>query len=1000
MGGWAGPFVSFGTLTSPRQDTSLDVAGCTRCGGWWQSKLRFCTWAHFVELRETDEAFDEEVETDMQYFTPGSGRTAEWLPEGVHETVETGYESAMEVRIATEKDVKNIAKKELKSIPSAMVQLSPNGDKEKVWMFADDDPSVVGLKRMKVFTKVTVTRTSHKLTKEDHTFQSLGRRAFADSIGRKVAIVGGSEIDLQNLPSLNQFFGDDASEKEEGEAANSALPHPPAPSPSAAMSPPVPQSPGNADGGVGGLTSRGGPGSEPESVTPNKTMQSPGNVLRPSSVKLASRDDLSEFFDDAGSVMSDGSRALDFDSSQVPVDLEQASLFWVSKMPLEKIMAGGKLGHAIRQGHDLVAKNCGDESKSGVVSQLQLHCRLANVARTMAPGKKFVEALSNNDLRENADKMIAARAALPLHVHEQFVFRHVARMKENLQTAAVDNWCEAFLEAVVPWARSEDAEFQIANPTVSALAATEASKLEAFRKLFVSEFVVPYIMKGPGGEKILRPVVTACTRMLEEQAAIAMTTNAQEVYMEILAALRALQLVLEPETVLKDFSCLADARTLKNNANNTQSRSITTRIGAALVGTESYGSALADILKHESTTLKVRDEVEKCMADSEGPLTLSDKVVDELLEHMQHLPTFQASLLPKVAEKVEKQLRTAVAQLTNDTLEVIVKASGDQHSDNDSTVSSLNLVHRLVADAIISWPLDDFFSSRHEAIARHLTSYSSMKRLATFVSAGEVVDKISLENFPQVCRSSGMTDLGKALEKLAGLPPFSPASDECKLGSSLLGKLHKALLIQPTESDLAGFDTAQKVLTSLVNFLPSTEKGGLAAGKSNSLVCGILALRSACYQYEEALRANESDRRRADPEGSLITAIQRGVAGIAGSQQDLDSAKNVEAMYSDSMAIVDTAKQHIAANSQQVVDEKCNKFSQIFEKCRGIQGGLEGRSWTEGLDPRASWEEFLRHASATLGSGEVPAPRLREAYQALEQAPRMRTYRNRDPPET
>jgi hypothetical protein len=71
--------------------------------------------------------------------------------------------------------------------------------------------------------------------------------------------------------------------------------------------------------------------------------------------------------------------------------VEQQCQHWIRKMCLGSIHKGLRLGHAIRQGKDLLEKlKAGGHSEqphAGEVTTLQQHVRLADIARELAPGK-------------------------------------------------------------------------------------------------------------------------------------------------------------------------------------------------------------------------------------------------------------------------------------------------------------------------------------------------------------------------------------------------------------------------------------------------------------------------------------------------------------------------------------------------------------------------------------------------------------------------------------
>ena len=441
--------------------------GCIECGNWRREKMHFVPWSRFCSLRESDQDFSAEVDADMENFTaPGVGGVPhrEWNPQSVVEVVESGFEVYTNVRIATEKEVKDFSKKVLNKMPSTMMKLTPKGPTQKVWLFLDDSPDAVGLTKMRAFTKVTVKQSALKLDAADHSFKSLGEMAFNDSLEKHALKFGDVEIDFDSLPSFAEHFciDEEAPSEEERER-------------------------GRQEGGDPSAATRGLKGSSSRAAAASplpKVLRSPPAAPKASpqhspvaprkaggqsvcgSLSVEDHQDL----DDTKSMLSEVDTT---DLSTVPPDLEAACAFWIAKMPLDKILAGHKLGHAIRQGMDLVTKNSADEEKFGIVTSLNLHCKLAAVARSMAPGKKFIETLKDSDLLDGAEKLLAASVPLPLHVNEQFLFRRISNLKDQMRTAPLESWCENFVATVVPWQRDEAKPFDTHRPTVSALEATD-----------------------------------------------------------------------------------------------------------------------------------------------------------------------------------------------------------------------------------------------------------------------------------------------------------------------------------------------------------------------------------------------------------------------------------------------------------------------------------------------------------------------------------------------
>ena len=514
--------------------------------------MGFISWSRFCTMRENDMAFSAEVDVDMEGFKPGVALPKpDWNPECVEEITESGYELLTNVRLASEKDVKGIPKKVLNKMPSAMVKMRPRGPKVKVWLFLDDSPATVGLTQVRFFTKVAVKRSAQKLHPADHSFKSLAQVAFNDSIDKHALKFGDQEIDVGSLPSFAEYFCNEEEAPDKGGEHSS--PEDAAELAGAVASPAAPQRvPGTS------------PARVPAGSLPPALKISP----RPSPTKRAgsfggpgsSRDGDA---DDTRSVVSESDTV---DLSQVPLDLEAACAFWMAKMPLDRILAGAKLGHAMRQGMDLVQKHTSDEQKFGIVSPLNLHCKLAGLARAMAPGKKCMEAMNDSDLRDGAERLMAADVPLPLHVTEQFLLRHIARLRDQLRSDSVESWCKTFVATVVPWRRDGEQPFNIDGPKVSTLVASESSKLDFFKKSFISEFLVPQIMKGDSVVKNLKLIVSCCCKLFENDPAVSMSAPASEVFMELLSALRGLGLVLDHTELLRDYSSLSDARALHNEA--------------------------------------------------------------------------------------------------------------------------------------------------------------------------------------------------------------------------------------------------------------------------------------------------------------------------------------------------------------------------------------------------------------------------------------------------
>lgn len=498
---------------------------------------------------------------------------------------------------------------------------------------------------LKLFTKVSVRKDSHLVDSDSQAFDSQSAKAFDHCFARRWQTFqfGGKRVDMHKLPKLSEWFGkvaacEEMSSGDERDPARSAKKRPNEAASGSGGAPvhsTVAWQRGTLEEGslnLGALSDAGDPVTQTGGAftTPQKEKPAPSPMCK-SELGVLDSDRAYETGDDGKSCADESEAPIDL--LQVPAQLEDACEFWIKKMPLDSILRGRKLGHAIRQGGELVERSLGDEKKSACVSSLRLHVRLAGIAKTLSPGKKFVERLSDAELRENAQALLDAQVALPLHVHEQFLFRYVAELKYTTLPRATDQFCEKFVEAVTPWQQASPSDthrFVIGEPRLCDFVATQASKCEAFKKLFVNELLVPLLMKEESAKSLLHRIVKHSIPAFESTSGGELDELSMQVLMETLGALRGLLVVMDPLVLLTEFAALSDLRALKDHGSNTASRTISAKIGAAMLGNEHYSRLVQDLLKTETSSLKVQDSVRRTVEVCSGDQLLNEAKVETL----------------------------------------------------------------------------------------------------------------------------------------------------------------------------------------------------------------------------------------------------------------------------------------------------------------------------------------------------------------------------------
>ena len=412
-----------------------------------------------------------------------------------------------------------------------------------------------------------------------------------------------------------------------------------------------------------------------------------------------------------------------------------------------------------------------------------------------------------------------------------------------------------------------------------------------------------------------------------------------------------------------------------------------------MVGTEFYSEGLAELIKLTPTAMKVKDQVQKCWATCAGELQLDAPTVDALLDILKTLPTFQASLMKTVFLELESRVKTAVLKLISDGVQASLAPTPrpGEGPDQGEAVQKLVLLQKLVADSIVTWPLDDMLHARSEAIAAQLLKVSSKKRNDAFSEAAKAVNEHffdGMDDYVEYMVSDEMQKLAKAIEACVGLAPFRDGSDDEKNAGCIFVKMLMVMLgNKPSPAVYEAQGMAVRIATPIAKFLPH-RPGNYSPVVLNMLIVECMQVQNHIAAFL-ALGDTPDARAGEDSSHQKVQALQRGVDTITKLNKELSvfNCAKIENTLKKCLGIWNEAVKLIATHGEVVIGMKKKIFESALNKATTIQGGLpDGRHWSEGLAEQCSWDDFLKHAVDKLGSSEVAGMKLREAYQDLEKA--------------
>lgn len=870
------------------------------------------------------------------------------------------------------------------------VTTCPSLSGELLYVFRDDDKSIGGLREMRLFTKFAARKEDVHLRSEHHTFPSQGYWAFASCLQQHSGYLssGDKAIDISSLPLLSEWFGN-AEEETHGEEQASAsgaetkgggnltrkgsgiLASPAHPKrPPSLASPAKPAQTAVADSPIAGGASPAALGGSPTAA----------DAVRAGTT--GADDNQTDAEGDFASTVEDGEVV---DMAQVPSDVPQACEFWIRKMPLQEIMEGRKLGHAIRQGNDLVEKSLKTDALVGKVSTLRLHVKLANIARTLAPGRKCIERLNDSDLLLAAQELTGARVSLPLHVQEQFLTRAAVRVRSGLTVDSADDTCKTYVDMVAPWRRGETVPFRCDAPRLCDLAADGKRRTDVFKRMFVGDLIIPLIVKEEGAKDLLLKVCQCCLAAFEGHAEAEFVDVKPEVYLETLGCLRAAPVLIRPVSLLADFSLFGNLRLLKNQASNTAGRNISAHVGAALVGSTYYAKTLHEILMTESTSLKVQDDVHLVANLTKEQPRLTAKDTDDMIKSCQRLPIMKASLMGTLAIKVERDLESLVTKTIDAELR---RSSGAPAADDKAISERLVQLQRLVSEAMVTWPLSDVFASKQEEVGKLVLAHTSTSRRAALSAAIQACHTTVLEK-PSDLQADSFKNLTSCINDCAGLPPLADKENPLHPQvCGLLSKLHTVALQTWASLDDDGvWITAFGKHCDDLSKTLAVDTAGPSMPLHTRLVMKHLLLRRALHAFV-SLGQTTIARFEADVGCVRLSALSSAADALGKVKNDiLTLPQKPNTMFMEALGVLDEAAAEAKAASEVDLANKKTELRNAIAAADVIKLGMaDGQYWAEGIQNNLSWQSFLKHVVATILSGSAAAKDIRQAHERVDQA--------------
>lgn len=524
----------------------------------------------------------------------------------------------------------------------------------------------------------------------------------------------------------------------------------------------------------------------------------------------------------------------------------------------------------------------------------------------------------------------------------------------------------SLLVALKPWAHS-DSHFDELAPTLGSITEYPLSKrLLHFRTNFFSRIMTPLIMSAT--QALLPTLAAACKCLIAafaDEDPVELDTACASVMTESLVSARAALAVIDRAFDEENDSDLEALRARKGRSD----RSILTSVANAMYGNslladtlELYSKNRLVLLQHSPKISAHMTALDSVQASEGGWEVLSAALID--LSHVRG--TTAACLFDDFAGK----LREALITVSTATI------ANAQQDGSTLTVEALSLMEKTIAEAAISYSLDDGIQQLQHAISdcvRRQSGTARLKKLSDMLAARMPATATNEE------AAHLLASIGSALTDTNGIelpddfkPKFIEAAQA--LSDWLLVAVAKGYAEQPMAS----------CLDVLTDFDTRAHDEEIADQVSIAMwVCDLLKLRSAIDSIDAAdIDAKSSTNQE------LSVLILKGRALLASFEADMKPS--LEPWHAFATKSLLSSEGVLKAFAQQRMSFMWHSANTACEEVTALTGGLEsGEPWHQNKKggSEQAWQSLTSLAQETVGKLDTKAleqslTNLKAAYDA------------------
>eukprot|EP00971_Amphidinium_carterae_P021435 422797-Amphidinium_carterae.1 len=788
---------------------------CLTCWELWRASFQMYSWTELCAKMQAEKEVQKAWKEALQCKEDPSKRNFEL--QDVQSQREFAFEVSRHFVVLSMQELKKITgmakipKAVLQFIPSIMVADDYGDGQEEFWLFKNPDMPY-RTAELKSLQKHSVSAS--RMAQQSHMWAEQGNQMMKHSQEHTLKETGMTNVleKLQYLVSVDEFLEKkvkkeiDGEERDSGELEEDAEGKVEEPAPllfgpaAAALQPAWPSL---SHAAWPPSSSFGLPSAKPKVSPDSKQVKSTSKLVRSSSSAVLN-DGCSTVADSMDGNMDKGA-CLEHDVRQYsPRDLVAK---WKEKVSLDSCLKGIVDGRSLQglkraQLRLSSSENTEDQSCGAI---LKNYLGMAEMAKSLAEGQ--VKHLSIDEIKAAVAKLQENGVSITYKIKCDIVERSCLQLSKGRKYRELFDTINPFKEQL-PW--------NIDMPTVQSLGGSEVECISTFESICLKAVLLPSLKMGQSSASDLEAFCTYAVEDLRQVDTLELGDNAASSISDIMTVMNTIVAILQETVEVQHRDSVMRVKQHMGSSRKT----LVSQVAAAIQSNEYFNLKLEAYLQDLPAHLE-------CATDLENALASADTWTEITEENTQQVLTTFANLA-----RFKQVLRAATVQYLEDKLQSQL----------------VDLGKKVLAEAVITWPMDVNLQQMKMDIAELVTR-----------EGHAILYKKLQEDCKGIVELGAQTTLTclqpclKSMEaNLQGLPPSHVHGD---LKDTLLSKVIPIIMEVMSQSIIVAITTEQKVAGDLLLIHQCLQKMTLPLGcivelMADSVEHANAVVEASCKNYE------------------------------------------------------------------------------------------------------------------------------------------------------